>query len=93
MQNKSKNLKFSFFYIWPPRVSGRFLWVRNPINMISQSFKFEKNIFSGKIEICQEASLAKPFKGGVWGSVCPPRVFQGGSGGAAPPQGIIPRAD
>ena len=29
--------------------------------------------------------MAKPFKGGVWGGVCPPKVFQGGSGGNAPP--------
>ena len=33
-----------------------------------------------------EDSLAKSFKGGSGGGVCPPRVFQGGSGGATPHQ-------
>ena len=30
--------------------------------------------------------LGEAIKGGVWGRRSPPRVFQGGSGGATPPQ-------
>ena len=55
MQKKVPKMKNPFLIICLPRVSGRFLWVRNPINTISQGLKFAKNVFFGKIEICQES--------------------------------------
>ena len=45
----------------------------------------EKNVFFGKIEICQGDSLAKPFKGGSGGAYAPPGYFRGVWGGNAPP--------
>ena len=39
----SKNQVFSFFSIWSPKVSGRFLWVRKHIYALFQSQKVNKS--------------------------------------------------
>ena len=62
-----------FFCIWSLSVSGRFPWVRNLINTISQSLNFENNVFLGKSKFAS-LRLRKP---------------AGGSGGAAAPPGKV----
>ena len=72
MQNTSEHMRISICLYMTPRVSGRFLWVRNPIHTISQSLKFEKTYGFEKSKFARKR-LRKPV---------------GRSGGAQPPQGI-----